>query len=85
MNVTNFHHKDGGLSSIRTSFGGFSSTSYMGSLRGGTTCRMGNSSMRFDNQGSLLGSSVTTGGGTTYFGRHGGVSSHIAAYDGDDW
>ena len=84
MDVTNFHHRDGSLSSIRTSCGNFSSTSYVGALRGGTTWRMGNSSMRFDDRGNILGSSVATGGGTTYFGRHGGVSSHIAAYDGDD-
>lgn len=85
MDVTNFHHRDGSTSSVRTSFGGFSSTSYVGSSRGGTTWRLGNSSMRFNNRGEFLGSSVTTGGGTTYFGRHGGVSSHITAYDGDDW
>lgn len=85
MDIANFNHRDGSLSSTRTSYDGFSNTSYVGSSRGGTTWTVGNSSIRCDNRGNLLGSSVTTGGGTTYFGRHGGVSSHIAAYDGGDW
>lgn len=85
MDVTNFYHKDGSVSSMRTRTGGFSSTSYVGSMRGGSTWKMGGSSMRFSHNGRFLGASVSTGAGTSYFGRNGSAASHIAAYSGEDW
>lgn len=85
MDITNFYHKDGSLSSIRSSYGGISSISYVGSSRSGSTWKMGGNSMRFSNAGRFLGSGVSTGAGTTYFGRNGSASSHIAAYSGEDW
>ncbi len=85
MDTTNFYHKDGSLSSVRMRCGGLASTSYVGSTRGGSTWTMGGSSMRFSNSGRFLGASVSTGGGTTYFGRNGSASSHITAYSGEEW
>ena len=84
MRSTEFHHKDGSTSSVRTSFGGFSSTTYVGSACGGITSRAGGTSIRMDSDGRFLGSGYTTRSGTTYFGRNGSVHSHLPAYTEDD-
>lgn len=77
---TNFYHDNGSLSSVRTSSGGISSTSYVGSLRGGSTFRTGNVFSRFGSDGSYLGSGIHLGGSTSYFSSSGSPSSHIASY-----
>ena len=84
MHSTEFSHQDGSTSSVRTSYGGFSSTSYCGSTRGGMTSRSGGTSLRMSSHGKFLGSGYTTNSGTTYFGRNGSVHSNLPAYTEDD-
>ena len=80
MSTTNFYHSDGSYSSTRSSSSGFESTSYVGSMCGGSTFNTGNVSSRISNDGSYLGSSVQLGGRTTYFSSTGHSSSHLASY-----
>lgn len=80
MSTTSFFGSDGSLSSFRSSFGPSSITSYAGSLAGGITSRIGNVASRMSNAGQYLGSSVKLGSHTTYFGRNGGVSTHLASF-----
>lgn len=80
MFFTNFYHDDGSISSIRTSSGDMSSTSYIGSMKGGSTFRTGNILSRIGSDGTYLGSSIQLGGNTSYFSGSGHSSSHIASY-----
>lgn len=81
---TTFFHKDGSPSSSRTTFGSsvnkISFSKYFGSSSGGVTFKNGAFTSRLNNLGQCIGSGLKTGGGTTYFGKNGSVSSHIAAF-----
>ena len=80
MITTNFMHDNGKISSSRTSSGMFSQTSYVNSNRGGITGKIGNFSYRLNNQGQFIGTGLTVGRHTTYFGRNGSVTNHMTAF-----
>jgi hypothetical protein len=80
MNSTNFYHDNGSISSIRTSSGGISSASYIGSMKGGSTFSTGNVLSRISSNGSYLGSGIRIGNGSSYFSASGHPSSHITSY-----
>ena len=80
MSTTCFKKDSGGISSIRTNSGMHSLTSYMDSVRGGITSRIGNFTYRLNNSGQCIGSSLNVGRHTTYFGRNGSVSSRLTAF-----
>lgn len=80
MSTTNFTHDSGGISSNRTTSGMHSLTSYTDSSRGGITSHVGNFTYRLNNSGQCIGSSLTVGHYSTYFGRNGSVSSRLTAF-----
>jgi hypothetical protein len=84
MKTTIFHNKNHGISSIRTTTGSSdnktSTTSYMGSPKGGFTIKTGNITTRFNNRGQSMGVGIKSGDNTTYFGSSGRISSRIPAF-----
>lgn len=82
MSTTYFENGNGSLSSSRSGnwSSGYSTSHYFGSDRGGLTVHSGNYVARFNNNGTCIGTGLTVGRHTTYWGRENFVRDKLTSF-----